>query len=33
MNARLVASIAGGSGYGGGELIRLLSAHPHVAIG
>jgi N-acetyl-gamma-glutamyl-phosphate/LysW-gamma-L-alpha-aminoadipyl-6-phosphate reductase len=26
------ASIVGGSGYGGGELIRLLSAHPCVEI-
>ncbi len=25
-------SIAGASGYGGGELLRLLLAHPHVAI-
>ncbi len=33
MSGRIVASIAGGSGYGGGELIRLLSAHPHVQIG
>jgi len=33
MSDRIVASIAGGSGYGGGELIRLLSAHPHVEIG
>ena len=24
------AYILGGSGYGGGELLRLLSAHPHV---
>ena len=33
MNDRITASIVGGSGYGGGELIRLLSAHPHVEIG
>ena len=26
-------SIIGGSGYGGGELLRLLLGHPHVAIG
>lgn len=33
MNApRLSASIVGGSGYGGGELLRLLSAHPNVDI-
>ena len=33
MSDRTTASVAGGSGYGGGELIRLLSAHPHVEIG
>lgn len=26
------ASIVGGSGYGGGELLRLLLAHPHVEV-
>ena len=33
MSDRTTASIVGGSGYGGGELIRLLSAHPDVEIG
>jgi N-acetyl-gamma-glutamyl-phosphate/LysW-gamma-L-alpha-aminoadipyl-6-phosphate reductase len=26
------ASIIGGSGYGGGELLRLLLAHPHIEV-
>ncbi|MCO6449920.1 MAG: N-acetyl-gamma-glutamyl-phosphate reductase [Caldilineales bacterium] len=29
----VLVSIVGGSGYGGGELIRLLSQHPQVEIG
>ena len=33
MTARLRVSIVGGSGYGGGELLRLLLGHPHVEIG
>lgn len=33
MTARLRGSIVGGSGYGGGELLRLLLSHPHVEIG
>jgi len=28
----LVASIVGGSGYGGGEVLRLLLDHPHVRV-
>ncbi len=32
LSARLSASIVGGSGYGGGELLRLLSGHPRVDI-
>ncbi|MFZ2487741.1 MAG: N-acetyl-gamma-glutamyl-phosphate reductase [Anaerolineae bacterium] len=32
MTTRLRVAIAGGSGYGGGELIRLLLGHPHVEI-
>ena len=28
----LVVSIAGGSGYAGGELLRLLTFHPDVTI-
>lgn len=32
MPAELAVSIAGASGYAGGELIRLLSAHPHVRL-
>jgi N-acetyl-gamma-glutamyl-phosphate/LysW-gamma-L-alpha-aminoadipyl-6-phosphate reductase len=31
-NHRLCVSVVGGSGYAGGELIRLLLAHPHVEI-
>ncbi|NLF14964.1 MAG: N-acetyl-gamma-glutamyl-phosphate reductase [Anaerolineaceae bacterium] len=31
--SRLRASIIGGSGYAGGELLRLLLDHPHVEIG
>lgn len=27
------ASVAGASGYGGGELLRLLDAHPQVSVG
>jgi N-acetyl-gamma-glutamyl-phosphate/LysW-gamma-L-alpha-aminoadipyl-6-phosphate reductase len=30
---RVRASIAGGSGYTGGELLRLLLGHPHVEVG
>jgi len=30
---RITASIAGGSGYTGGELLRLLLAHPEVEVG
>ncbi|HEX3207113.1 MAG TPA: N-acetyl-gamma-glutamyl-phosphate reductase, partial [Propionibacteriaceae bacterium] len=26
-------AVAGATGYAGGELLRLLFAHPHVAIG
>ena len=33
MTAPIRVSIIGGSGYGGGELLRLLLGHPHVAIG
>ena len=29
---RITASIVGGSGYAGGELVRLLLEHPHVQI-
>jgi [amino group carrier protein]-6-phospho-L-2-aminoadipate/5-phospho-L-glutamate reductase len=29
---RVTASVVGGSGYVGGELIRLLTAHPHVEV-
>ena len=29
---KLAVSIAGGSGYGGGELVRLLLDHPNVEI-
>jgi N-acetyl-gamma-glutamyl-phosphate reductase len=29
---KITASIVGGSGYGGGELLRLLLGHPHVTI-
>ncbi|MEI8056034.1 MAG: N-acetyl-gamma-glutamyl-phosphate reductase [Actinomycetes bacterium] len=29
----LVVSIAGASGYAGGELIRLVAAHPHLTLG
>ena len=32
MNDRARVSIVGGSGYGGGELLRLLLHHPHVEI-
>ncbi|MCS7040784.1 MAG: N-acetyl-gamma-glutamyl-phosphate reductase, partial [Caldilineales bacterium] len=32
MSDRVRVSIVGGSGYGGGELIRLLRDHPHVEI-
>ena len=31
-NSRLRASIMGGSGYAGGELLRLLLDHPHVEV-
>lgn len=33
MNGRVTASVVGGSGYGGGELLRLLLGHPCVDIG
>ena len=33
MTAPIRVSIVGGSGYGGGELLRLLLAHPRVEIG
>ncbi len=29
---KITASIVGGSGYGGGELLRLLLGHPHVEV-
>jgi N-acetyl-gamma-glutamyl-phosphate/LysW-gamma-L-alpha-aminoadipyl-6-phosphate reductase len=32
MTDRITASIVGGSGYVGGELLRLLLGHPHVAV-
>jgi N-acetyl-gamma-glutamyl-phosphate/LysW-gamma-L-alpha-aminoadipyl-6-phosphate reductase len=32
MNEKLSVSIVGGSGYVGGELLRLLLFHPHVAV-
>lgn len=32
MTARINVSIVGGSGYVGGELLRLLLDHPHVAV-
>lgn len=32
MTQKIHASIVGGSGYAGGELLRLLLAHPHVAV-
>ncbi len=32
MTAEMRVSIVGGSGYGGGELLRLLLRHPHVAL-
>jgi N-acetyl-gamma-glutamyl-phosphate/LysW-gamma-L-alpha-aminoadipyl-6-phosphate reductase len=32
MTPRTRVSIVGGSGYGGGELVRLLLGHPHVEI-
>ena len=32
MTARISASIVGGSGYVGGELLRLLLDHPHVEV-
>ena len=31
--ADIRVSIVGGSGYAGGELLRLLLGHPHVEIG
>lgn len=33
MSSTTRISIVGASGYGGGELLRLLMAHPHVEIG
>lgn len=32
MSSRLTSAIVGGSGYTGGELLRLLLAHPHVDV-
>ena len=32
MTTTVRVSIAGASGYGGGELLRLLLQHPHVEI-
>lgn len=32
MTARISASIVGGSGYVGGELLRLLLDHPHIEV-
>jgi N-acetyl-gamma-glutamyl-phosphate/LysW-gamma-L-alpha-aminoadipyl-6-phosphate reductase len=32
VNGRVPVSIVGGSGYGGGELLRLLRQHPHVEV-
>lgn len=32
MNEKVRVSIVGGSGYTGGELLRLLLAHPHVTV-
>jgi N-acetyl-gamma-glutamyl-phosphate/LysW-gamma-L-alpha-aminoadipyl-6-phosphate reductase len=32
MSGRLRVSIVGGSGYGGGEVLRLLLDHPHVEV-
>ena len=29
----LTVSVAGASGYAGGELLRLISAHPHLDLG
>ncbi|MEM9660059.1 MAG: hypothetical protein AAF961_16980, partial [Planctomycetota bacterium] len=31
-SAKFRAAVAGGTGYGGAELIRLLLAHPSVAL-
>ena len=33
MRMGLTATVAGGSGYAGGELLRLLTAHPELALG
>jgi N-acetyl-gamma-glutamyl-phosphate reductase len=33
MRVTVRAAVAGATGYAGGELLRLLLAHPHVAIG
>jgi len=33
VSSRLTTAIVGGSGYTGGELLRLLLAHPHVDVG
>ena len=33
MRVTVRAAVAGATGYAGGELLRLLFAHPHVAIG
>ena len=30
---RLSAAVAGASGYAGGELLRLLDAHPDISVG
>ncbi len=32
MDPKLKVGIVGVSGYGGGELARLLAAHPHVEL-
>jgi N-acetyl-gamma-glutamyl-phosphate/LysW-gamma-L-alpha-aminoadipyl-6-phosphate reductase len=32
MNDKARVSIVGGSGYGGGELLRLLTTHPHAEV-
>ena len=31
-NERLEVGIVGASGYGGGELLRLLARHPHARV-
>ena len=32
MSKRFKAAVIGGSGYGGGELVRRLLLHPHVEL-